>query len=228
MAADGGGDAGSNLFDRYDTTAVLVPGAVLLIGLWVLWGKALPPPADHFELKDFSLGAFGVFAIAAYCAGHLIQAPAELVTQWVWARFGSPGENVRTKLATAQSANIAAKLKTLLNIDVSTVTTHADWRSVTLQMGALLAASGRSSRLLTFNANFGLFRGLTLVFLALAVYAFFAGAPSYGIVSAVLAFLAVIGMVSFAQSYARELWNQFLAMTPQAVAPRPPDDAFTA
>ena len=61
----------------------------ILIGLWLLAPHLLP---EMFNPKDASLGEFGIFAVASFCVGHIVQAPANVITDLGWRIFGRPTE----------------------------------------------------------------------------------------------------------------------------------------
>lgn len=65
--------------DRYEVVAVALPGAALLLFLWHLEPSAFG--TEKFELKDVSLGALGIFAIAGLIAGQVVQALANLAEE---------------------------------------------------------------------------------------------------------------------------------------------------
>jgi hypothetical protein len=65
--------------DRYEVVAVALPGAALLLFVWYLRPELFG--AAKFELKDITVGALGIFTIAALIAGQVVQAVANLVEE---------------------------------------------------------------------------------------------------------------------------------------------------
>src|SRR5262249_40844210 len=77
-------------FDFYEYAGVLVPGAVLVMGLlWVF------PEGRALLAKDgVTLGELGLFVIIAYAAGQLVQAIGNY-SEWAWWKaWGIPSANV--------------------------------------------------------------------------------------------------------------------------------------
>jgi hypothetical protein len=77
---------------------------------------------------------------------------------------------------------------------------------------------GKTSRVETFNGNYGLNRGLSAAMLALALGSLLLE-PKRWVVSLILAFLGAVylyRMHRFGVHYARELYNQFLLLPPDA------------
>ena len=77
-------------FSRFDFVGVVIPGATLLLGLWIIDPNAL----GGLELKDVTLGTLGVFAIASFCLGHMLQALAAPIEWLQWRIFGMPSFNL--------------------------------------------------------------------------------------------------------------------------------------
>jgi hypothetical protein len=65
--------------DRYEVVAVALPGAALLLFVWYLRPELFG--AAKFELKDITVGALGIFTIAAVIAGQVVQAVANLIEE---------------------------------------------------------------------------------------------------------------------------------------------------
>ena len=201
------------VFDAYEVTAVVVPGASLLLGMWLLAPHLLP---EIFNPKDASLGEFGIFAVASFCVGHILQAPANVITDLGWRIFGRPTEKMRRPacgLSDAAVARIPGQVESVLRM---TVPAEDDndwaWRPVTAQMAVAVANASRDGRLQKYNGNFGLFRGLTM---SLALLVGLAGFEHLWIALGVLLLLAWatrFRMKRFSGYYARELWMQFLTL----------------
>lgn len=65
--------------DRYEVVAIALPGAALLLFAWYLHPELFG--AAKFELKDVTVGALGIFTIAALIAGQVVQAVANVVEE---------------------------------------------------------------------------------------------------------------------------------------------------
>ena len=191
--------------------AVVIPGASLLFGLWILFPEAI----KGIDLKDVSLGSFGIFALAAFCAGHIIQAPANITVDWYWKRFGRPTEAMRHRgcgLAEAQVRRIPAQVLALLAMDIPADASDDQWRPVTAQMAIYVANSGKAERLDKFNGNYGLFRGLSAALLVLLILALWHLAWTFAALTLLAASATMLRMKRFGNYYARELWLQFLSI----------------
>lgn len=200
------------VFDAYEVTAIVVPGASLLLGLWLLAPQLLP---EMFNPKDASLGEFGIFAVASFCVGHIVQAPANVITDLGWRFFGRPTEQMRKTgcgLPDAAVARIPDQVTTALRMRVPADDTDVAWKPITAQMAVAVANASRDGRLQKYNGNFGLFRGLTT---SLVLLAALAGYEHVWVALGMLLLLAWatrFRMKRFSGYYARELWMQFLAL----------------
>jgi hypothetical protein len=74
----------AGLFDFYDYAGFMVPGAVLLLGFSYL----IPQDIMSKVPKDISFGAFGLLALSAYVAGHLVEGLAEVLDDLLYFRSG--------------------------------------------------------------------------------------------------------------------------------------------
>ena len=200
------------VFDAYEFTAIVVPGASLLLGLWILDRSLLPQVLDP---KDASLGEFGIFALAAFCVGHIVQAPANVITDFGWRFFGRPTERMRKPgcgLSDAAVARIPAQVDSTLGMSVPDKDDDAAWKPVTAQMAVAIANASRDGRLQKFNGNFGLFRGLTMSLALLAALAAFEHLWIALSILLLLGWATRFRMKRFSGYYARELWIQFLTL----------------
>jgi len=205
-------------FNRYEIIAVVIPGASLLLVLWLL----RPAWFGGAEISSVSLGGFGIFALAAFCAGHIIQAPANIILDSIYCRFGRPTEqmNIRSRgLADAQVERIPQQVESILRLHPPSHPNDQAWKAIIEQIGAAIRNADRGERLDQFNGNFGLFRGLSMALLLLTVVAFFQTSLAFALVCG-LGFLATsYRMVRFSRYYARELWVQFLELPPREARP---------
>lgn len=199
-----------SVFDRYETIGVIVPGASLVLGIWFLF-----PTAFHgLRLKDVTLGTFGVFAVAAFCVGHIVQAPANALMDLLWHWLGRPTERMRKKgcgLSDGQVELIPERVSTVLGIRVPDDATEDQWRAVTAQIATAITTWGNSARLDKFNANYGLFRGVTASLVLLAVTGIAVKEWWAALVFGLAGVATGYRMKRFSAYYARELWMQFLS-----------------
>lgn len=211
-------------FDFYEFAGIIAPGAVLMTGLAVLH----PPLKQLVGEQGFSLGDFGIFVVMAYVAGHLVQAVGNLV-EWGWWKLWSGwpsdwvGRRKRELLNRAQSDRLESMIERKLHLSGMTPgseMTHRKWHPVVRQAHAAVAAAGRAARLETFNGNYGLCRGIASAFLLVFVLSLFHEIDRHWperIALVVAAGLALARMHRFGVHYARELFVQFLQLSPVSV-----------
>lgn len=204
-------------FDFYEFTGILLPGAIVLTALVLLFpGWGLPT-----LIKDISVGGLGVFVVLAYAVGHIVQAVGNLVEAMWWKLWGGlPSDWLRTKpsrlLAAPQVSALEKRLRERQGLDGFDITTAAatDWYAVTRQIYADVASAGRSARVDTFNGNYGLNRGLAAGLLVVLSLLPVPAPADWRVAICVLIAegLALYRMHRFARHYARELFVQFLQL----------------
>jgi len=198
-------------FSFYDFVGVIAPGALVVFGLAFF----VPVLADFRSLTTVQLGGFGIFVAIAYVAGHLTQAVGNVVEAAYWMPFGGmPTVWVlkRELLAPAQLNRLDALTKTRWGTALSDISRDA-WLSSTREMYAAVAAAKRESRIDTFNAIYGLLRGIAagaIVLVAAALITKGCAAWRVEIALAIAGASALYRMHRFAVHYARELFVQFL------------------
>jgi chromate transport protein ChrA len=214
-------------FDFYEFAGIVMPGAILVAGL----AQAVPQVGSIIAVKDMTLGTLGLFLILAYAAGHLIQTVGNLIENLWWSCFhGMPTDWVRTNRGhllsdnqrTALERQIPAKLGLTGTITLSQ-SDQRQWFSITRQIYAAVAAANRSTRVDVFNGNYGLNRGLAASLLVVATVVFVenhANCPfAVGLIIAAAA--AIYRMHRFGRHYARELFVQFLQLSPPDSSKQP-------
>src|SRR5258706_15397682 len=78
-------------FDPYEFTSLILPGAIILYGLSLLF----PELKLIVQNKDFTVGDLGLFVILSYAAGHIIQGVGNII-EWVWWKIsGKPTDWIR-------------------------------------------------------------------------------------------------------------------------------------
>ena len=204
-------------FDFYEFTGILLPGAIVLTGLVLLFpGWGLPT-----LIKDISMGGLGLFVVLAYAAGHVVQAVGNLIEAVWWKGWGGlPSDWLRTKpsrlLAAQQISALEKRLRERQGLDGFDITSAAatDWYAITRQIYADVASAGRSGRIDTFNGNYGLNRGLAAGLLVVLALVPVPAPTDWHVVICILIAegLALYRMHRFARHYARELFVQFLQL----------------
>jgi hypothetical protein len=212
-------------FDQYEYVAIIVPGLALLLGLSIALPGRLPWTFD----KDLSVGAFGIFLIAAYVSGHVLRAIGDVAEPRFWKCCGGlPTEwvlNDKHKLlGDLQKQKLAKAVQSLLAVADEIVLSNYDskrveWQGITRQIYAKVSDAGHTARVDAFNRTLGMMNGVTVAFV---VVGFLFAAKSYraGVFSSettlfsALAFIAAAFTLHrfyiFGILYARELFVQFL------------------
>jgi ABC-type transport system involved in cytochrome bd biosynthesis fused ATPase/permease subunit len=199
-------------FDFYEFTGVLCPGVVVLFSMVLI----VPEFAPILQDQSVTVGALGLFVVLSYVAGHLVQAFGNLLENGIWRIFGGiPTDWVRTRkhklLTDSQAATVEQRLRDQMGKPLADLTA-GEWYTMTRSVYAMVANAGRSTRVDTFNGNYGLFRGLVAAFLLSDVIVVATLTFEWATVLILLAcaLLAVTRMRRFGVHYARELFVQFL------------------
>lgn len=198
-------------FDYYEFTAILVPGAAFLISLGVLF----PDVFGERYLQTISVGDFGIFVVAAYVFGHIIQSFGNIYERIVWKFFkGQPTDWIlaqNNRLFTAeQTKQLHDKIHKIMNVKL-------DGQSrimmpLTRQIYTILKRENKTGRIDIFNANYGLNRALAAALCASTLLSLFL-LPDYWpltVLLIVVAALLTYRMYDFGVCYARELYLEFL------------------
>jgi hypothetical protein len=154
----------------YEQIGIVIPGALFLVGAVIL-----VPLTDYVDLKNISLGSFGLFLLLSYGAGHAIAAVGNWIeTPWWWARGGMPSQWVLQKderlLIAVQKVRLNQMIGSRLQLPANDVEglSKQQWSKIFSQI-YLAALQAPSTRIETFNGNYGLNRGLAASFLVLTL-----------------------------------------------------------
>lgn len=203
-------------FELYEFLGYVSPGILFLVSLGYIW----PTKISDLVSKDVTIGGVAIGVIFAYAAGQLLQAIGNLLENIVWKCCGGkPTDWLRTNkhnlIDSKQLPKVEESLKKMLSDNTFRLDNSIEekgWYSITRQIYALVAAAGHTKRIDTFNANYGLCRGLAaalLVLLFVNLMCNFRGWQIHIILS-VLCGLAIYRFYRFGVIYARELYVQFL------------------
>jgi hypothetical protein len=204
-------------FDQYEYVAVIIPGATLLLGLSIEWPQYLHMASEN---KELSLGELGLFLVAAFIAGQMLQSVGDLLEPLLWAPAGGlPTDWVRKPdrlISPGQRTQLQTRVRTLIaqdDFNLDTVDT-GKWFSITRQIYGKINAAKLADRLDAFNRTYGLMRGFAIALIVLAIVFFtFDNARQYlGFGALALAILALIRFYLFGKIYGRELFAQFLIL----------------
>jgi hypothetical protein len=200
-------------FDFYEYAGVIIPGAVLILGL--IW--LFPESRALFSKEGVTFGELGLFIIVAYAAGQLVQGIGNAVEWLCWRFLGLPSTRVLTTGAHI-SADQHRRLLEAVRADFGT--TEGELKNapssgplpVVREVYAAVSEAKRATRVDTFLGNYGLARGLAAALLVLIAFTI----PTKGIIAVTaLVFLFVLAlqrMYRYGRHYATELFVQYLAL----------------
>ena len=196
--------------------AILIPGVIFLYGLSLIFNEIKP-----FLGQDISLGEFGLFFILSFAVGHLLQALGNALEYVYWRiQAGMPSDWVRSEkhelLGKSQLGQFEERIKDFFrmsNFSFST-TSSSEWASFVRRIYAAVETDGRNKRVDIFNCTYGLFRGLSVSLLLLAISNLFRDIHRWpwSILCVVLFAISLYRMHRFGRNYARELFIQFLQL----------------
>jgi len=201
-------------FDFYEYAGFIIPGAVLTLGMLLLF----PEARAFFGKEGVTFGELGLFVVVAYAAGQLVQGIGNIV-EWVWWKpwAGRPSKRVLAGhyLSPEQRKQLITALKKDSRINQNLATADkAEYDGIVRAVYAIISGAGRATRVDIFNGNYGLLRGLAAAFLALIIVALAFGKELYVVFALVLLLLlAVQRMHRFAVHYATELFVQYLLLS---------------
>ena len=120
-------------FTFYEQVGVVIPGAVFLFGVVLVY----PAMRGFFaDTAGMTLGALGVFVLLSYAAGHAVAAVGNVVEKVFWAPAGGMPSNwvVRRShrlLNASQFTQLLAKIRERLNLDLAELPTkRRQWEPV--------------------------------------------------------------------------------------------------
>jgi hypothetical protein len=206
-------------FSFYEFTGVIVPGSTLLLGM-----AANSDPLRQFLANEkFGAAHLGLFVVASYIIGHLVQGIGNVLENCWWVGRGMPTNWIRREkvpfLNDGQIKRLREVLTALLGHDpgdLKKLDIRAT-RNITGQLYAKLEKEGRVARIEIFNGNYGLFRGIAASLLVvtgttIAKHGFWTHTTL--ITSAILV-VALLRMNRFGVHYASELYRQALNLVEQ-------------
>lgn len=200
-------------FDFYEYAGVIVPGAIVTLGLLLFFpeGRAL------FNKEGVTFGELGLFIVIAYAAGQLVQGIGNCI-EWLWWKpwGGIPGKRLLANhyLSVEQRKRLVEALRKdpRINRDIETAG-KAEYGAIVREVYAVVSSASKAARVDIFNGNYGLLRGLAAAFVVLIAVALVLTKGIYTIGALIiLLLLAIQRMHRFAVHYATELFTQYLLM----------------
>lgn len=209
-------------FSLYDILGVLAPGMVLTMGIIALY----PDTIKVIPNKEFSLGDLGIVVLVSYVAGNLVAALGNLLEIPYWRFFGGQHTDLARRnnaqvIPVRQMVAVEVRLRGagILKAEENTAgLTYGEWRGITRQIYAYVGARKMTQRIDTFNAQYGMNRGIAAGFLALIAMTILHSRFVLWKVQLILLIctaLATYRMHRFSRYYAAELFRQFL-VSPEA------------
>jgi hypothetical protein len=215
-----------NKLSFYEQVGIVIPGALLLFGL------AFYIPALHDLLgKDgVSIGGLGIFVIISYAAGHLLAALGNSIENLYWRCMGGMpsnwiiGQSPRL-LSLSQVRKVEALVASRLGLTVppfAELTADA-WFPVFRQIYSDVERHGKRDRGDVFNGIYGLNRGLSAASFTLATVIIILSPGHWSVALGLIGVSAVYlyRMHRFGVHYAREIYNQFLLLSPEPAGLKP-------
>jgi len=206
-------DGKQSYLNRYEALAIAIPGETFLLGAW--WFHVLPGAAE-LEAKDISLGAAGIFAIASFCVGHVLQTVADFLGHYatkmpIFARLGRASVRIANRLPQHMKQRVPQQLVRLLNVEIKDPA-NFDWSTVVLDMIVAVRNEKRHEMLETFLTISHLHRGLCLSFIVFSGIALTQGQWLSSLTCIGLSGVMLARAQQFNRQYGWELWRQFLAI----------------
>ena len=200
-------------FNLYEFSGVLIPGTIILFGVSLCF-----PQLKGVLLTDISFGDFGIFIILAYASGQLVQAIGNLLEELWWRlQGGKPTDWIRKGqtrlLAKVQLKELADHISKKLGLKIGNDlmgVSESDWHNIIRQIYSYISTKAATERVDTFNAYYGLNRGMAAAFLLLLVLSLMLNLGVWSAVMMTLMLLSLYRMNRFGENYARELFIQFL------------------
>lgn len=198
----------------YEQVGIVIPGAVLLFGLLFYY----PTLKDLFTKDGISIGGLGIFILLSYAAGHAVAALGNIIEKAAWWSFGGFPSEWATKpksaiLSPNQIPELEARLKSRFGAAITVRgLDRATWQPISRQIYADVAKCGNTTRIDTFNGNYGLSRGLCASTLILAAVAAVHGDELIALALCGLAIIYLYRAYKFGVHFGRELYLQFLLL----------------
>lgn len=191
----------------YEFAGVLIPSVILLF-----FTELLIEHSYHLKIIDFSkLGESIIFLAVAYGIGHVLHSIGNLLESALWKILGGMPTNWLTRKP-------KFKQKLFDEHDIKKIIEkiyknfgESEGKDYGQLVYADLFAKNMTGRIDIFNANYSMFRGLTVSFAILGISALRLLDWRFALIPFVLSGLSFYRMVLFAKLYAKEIYRTYLA-----------------
>jgi hypothetical protein len=196
-------------FSFYEFVGILVPSITLLFFLFLI-------VRINYQIQIIDLSKIGdtiIFLAIAYAFGHILQAVGNIFEKIFWKIFkGMPTNWLTVAPRLAKPLFNDSKSEKLLNSIHSRFGVHADY-DYGREVYSWLSIKDKitEKRIDLFNANYSMFRGLSVSFYLLSIICFLMVSWQTGIAGLVIALLANTRMFRFGRLYAVEVFNTYLS-----------------
>lgn len=221
-------------FSLYEFNGYLVPGALLLVGMAMLFPEARGILVQG--AKDFGLGHLGLVILVAFVFGHLIASFGAAVSSMWWCAWGGmptqwvvlPGWRQARVINANQLHALVKAAKSHLGIDAPPLAPahRRDWQRLAHQMRSMVLAARQPNMIEVQGANYALARNCVAAFVVIVTVGAVASWLHYQVSSWTLgictigALASLFNMHRFGEWYAREVFVQFLALASRPERPR--------
>lgn len=190
----------------YEFAGVLIPSVILLF-----FTELLIKHAYHLAIIDFSkLGESIVFLAVAYGVGHVLHSIGNLLELLLWKIFGGMPTNWLTRKPRFKQ-KLLDKHDTKKTIEkIYKNFSESENKDYGQLVYTYLLAKNLTGKIDIFNANYSMFRGLTVAFVILGILTLGLFNLQYALIPFVLGVLSFYRMFLFAKLYAKEIYRTYM------------------
>lgn len=212
-------------FDRYEFVAVALPGAALLLGLLYLFHEQVSAKLHSLGVKEpfgASFQALGIFVVASFIAGHVLQAVAHYAEKLAERARPEPVDPLQDLKPPRLRASVVTALCTIdPNLKPDHIKAAADGftpcgmqmvRQMRAELLVRVRNSGHTDFLDTLKVNSGVNRGLCGVSVIVGGAAAIACHPVVFVTASLASALFWKRYRDYEHDRDREIWIQIVAI----------------
>lgn len=193
-------------FSFYEFTGIITPGALLMYF------------ANYILKNKFDINLFGIenvgesvfLIIVAYAVGHIIQALGNIFEQVIWKIYGGVPTSWLTKLPSPKQKLFDDTDTQKILEKIYSKYGKIEGKDYGKNVYNLLYLMKNTGRIDIFNANYSLFRGLTVSILIITILCIISYKWYWCFIPLTATILTFNRMVRFAKLYAKEIFRTFL------------------